>query len=187
MIALARQAVKEAAQKAGLNPDKVYELVAADNLTIKRPYMTIQFLPATYRRTGRKLGVWREEKKAGCGIALQAKKLELYEAELEIAVNVLANDEEWLGDFCYGFVQSLPRGINDKRGNWVKIRAQEAQFSKPKDKRVGEKVIEVFKKRDQLFALTFTGRITVEEREELIRHFSIETYWKGQSYGNQHD
>jgi len=169
---LARETIKAAAQKAGLDPAKVYELVEADNLTIERPYMTIQFLPETYARTGRKLAVTRTETEL-------IRKRELYEVELAIAANILTKDEKWLSDFAYSFVAALPRGLNDARGNWVKIRAHKAQFFKPADKRVGTSVIEVFTKRDQLFEITFTGRVTEEEREPLLPKATINPYWKG--------
>lgn len=168
---LARETIRAAAATAGLAPEKVYELVEADNLTIKRPYMTLQFLPETYRRTGRKLGITRTETEI-------VRKRELYEVELVVAANALAEDEAWLADFAYRFVASLPGGLNDLRGNWVKIRAQKAAFSKPADKRVGKKVIEVFKKRDQLFEIAFTGRITAEERENLIRNYDLDIHYK---------
>lgn len=169
---LARTAIKDAAQKAGLDPAKVYEPVAADNLTIKRPYMTVQFLPESYKRTGRKLAVTRTKTEI-------IRKKELYEVELLAAANILAEDEKWLADFCYAFVAALPRGINDERGNWVKIRAEKAQFAKPPDKRVGDEVIEVFRKCGQLYQLSFTGRIVEEIREPLIETHTLETHWNG--------
>lgn len=171
---LARETIKSAAASAGLDPAKVYELVAADNLTIERPYMTVQFLPETYKRIGRKLALTRNG-------PLEARKRELYEVELSVAANVLTEDEAWLSDFAYDFVAALPRGLNDKRGNWVRIRAQKAQFSKPPDKRIATDVIEVFVKRDQLFELTFTGRITAEEYEVFIPGIKLNPYWDGYS------
>lgn len=171
---LVRETVKAAAQKAGLDPARVYDLVESDNLTIKRPYMTLQFLPETFARTGRKLAVLRN---AGDF----ARKRELYLAELAVAANVLAEDEQWLADFCHDFLVALPAGVNDSRQNWVKIRAQKAQFSKPADKRIGARVIEVFKKRDQLFEIAFTGRITAQEREQLITEMTISGHWQGNS------
>lgn len=180
MRELARQIIEDAALAAGLPAGKLYDIVESDNLTIERPYMTIQFLPESLKRTGRKLGVRRQAYE-------QFRKRELYEIELEVAANILTEDDKWLADFCYAFLSNLPRGGNDARGNWVKVRAQRAEYYKPKDKRIGDDVIEVFTKRDQLFDLTFTGRITQEEREEMLKHFTIETYWRGQSYGTQHD
>lgn len=169
---LARSTIKEAAQKAGLDPAKVYELVEADNLTIERPYMTVHFLSETYRRTGRKLAVTRT------GTEIIRKK-ELYEVELLAAANILAEDENWLADFCYAFVAALPRGVNDERGDWVKIRAEKAQFARPADLRVGDEVIEVFQKCGQLYQIAFTGRIVEENREPLIPKHVIDVDWKG--------
>ena len=169
---LARQAIRGAAQKAGLDPAKVYEMVESDSLTIKRPYMTIQFLPEKLERTGRKLDASRIGNE-------NIRKRELYELTLSAAVNILATEEEWLANFSYQFVASLPRGLNDSKGAWVKIRAEKAVFSKPPDKRVGEKVIEIMKKCGELFEISFTGRITGEEAEPLIQTYDIKTTWKG--------
>ena len=71
------------------------------------------------------------------------------------------------------FVAGLPRGGNDSRGNWVKIRVQKATFGRAPDKRVGDEVIEVFTKVNRLFVLMFTWRITEEEAEELIPSITI--------------
>ena len=76
------------------------------------------------------------------------------------------------------FVAALPRGGNDSRGNWIKVRAREATFSRPSDKRVGDEVIEVFTRVNRLFVLTFTGRITGEETEKLIPSFTINPTFK---------
>lgn len=175
---LARSIIKDTAQKAGLDSAKVYELVAADNLTIKRPYMTIQFLPENYKRTGRKLAVTRTAA-GNARVTEVIRKKELYEVELLVAVNILAEDEKWLADFCYAFVAAMPRGLNDERGNWVKIRAEKAQFAKLPDTRVGESVIKVFNKCGQLYQIAFTGRIVEEIREPLIPKHSIEIGWDG--------
>ena len=87
--------------------------------------------------------------------------------------NVLAEDEAWLGDFCYAFLAALPRGVNDSRGNWVRIRAAKAEFGRKTPPRVGTQSIEVFTKVNQLISLTFTYRITSEEREDLIQTITI--------------
>lgn len=175
---MARATIRKAAQKAGLDPAKVYELVEADNLTIERPYMTIHFLPETYRRTGRKLAVTRTAATGALPSEIIRKK-ELYEVELLAAANILAEEEKWLADFCYAFVAALPRGMNDERGNWVKIRAEKAQFARPADLRVDDEVIEVFQKCAQLYQISFTGRIVEEIREPLIPKHAIEVDWKG--------
>ncbi len=60
---------------------------------------------------------------------------------------MLSEDEDWLSDFSHAFVAALPKGVNDKHGNWVGIRVEKATFSRPPDKRVGDTVIEVFKRR----------------------------------------
>lgn len=176
---LAKQVIRDAAIKAGMEAGKIYDAVEADNLTIKRPYMTIQFLPETFMRTGRKLDVKRTPTEI-------IRKRELYEVELGVACNVLFADEAWLSGFAYSFIANLPNGVNDARGNWVRVRAQKAQFSKPPDVRIGDKTIEVFKKRDQLFELAFTGRITEEQRESLITDFDITTHWKNSGGNDVH-
>ena len=93
--------------------------------------------------------------------------------ELTVLANVFAESEQWLSDFCYAFMAALPRGQNDSRGNWVKIRSAKAQFVHTPPPRVGEKSIEPMKRFNQIFSLTFTGRVTSEEREALIETYTI--------------
>ena len=166
MQAFATKVVTRAALAAGLPEGRIIDIVKKDNLTIARPRVEIQFLPERYTRTGRKLALNRTKTE-------QIRKRELYEVELTVNVNALADDRAWLEAFSLDFVAALPRGGNDSRGNWVKVRAREATFGRAPDKRVGEEVIEVFVKVNRLFVLTFTGRITGEEAEKLIPSFTI--------------
>lgn len=166
MQAFATEVITRAALSAGLPEGRVMDIVKKDNLTIKRPRLELQFMPERYTRTGRKLAVTRTKTDL-------IRKRELYEVELTVNVNVLADDRAWLEAFSVAFVAALPRGGNDSRGNWVKVRAQEATFGREPDRRVGEKVIEVFTRVNRLFVLTFTGRITGEEYDKLIRTIII--------------
>lgn len=171
MQALITEIITLAALSAGLPEGRVISQVEKDNLTIERPRLELQFLPETLTRTGRKLGVWRT-------LTEQIRKRELYQVELDVAANALAEDSVWLGDFCYDFIAALPRGFNDKRGNWVKAKAQKATFGKPPDKRVGDAVIEVFTKVSELLLLTFVWRVTSEEAEALIQTFTLDMHFK---------
>lgn len=166
MQAFATEVITRAALSAGLPEGRVMDIVKKDNLTIKRPRLELQFMPERYTRTGRKLAVTRTKTDL-------IRKRELYEVELTVNVNVLADNRAWLETFSVAFVAALPRGGNDSRGNWVKIRVQEATFGREPDRRVGEKVIEVFTRVNRLFVLTFTGRITGEEYDKLIRTIII--------------
>lgn len=166
MQTFATETITRAALAAGLPEGRVIDIVKKDNLTIERPRVEIQFLPEQYRRTGRKLAVTRTKTE-------QIRKRELYEVELTVNVNALADDRAWLEAFSVDFVAALPRGGNDSRGNWIKVRAQKATFSRPPDKRVGDEVIEVFTRVNRLFVLTFTGRITREETVDLIPSLTI--------------
>ena len=166
MQAFATEVITRAAQSAGLPEGRVMDIVKKDNLTINRPRLELQFMPERYTRTGRKLAVTRTKTDL-------IRKRELYEAELTVNANVLADDRAWLEAFSVAFVAALPRGGNDSRGNWVKVRVQEATFGREPDRRVGEKVIEVFTRVNRLFVLTFTGRITGEEYDKLIRTIII--------------
>lgn len=166
MQAFATEVITQAALAAGLPEGRVMDIVKKDNLTIKRPRIELQFMPERYTRTGRKLAVARTKTDL-------IRKRELYEVELTVNANVLADDRTWLEAFSVAFVAALPRGGNDSRGNWVKVRVQEATFGREPDRRVGEKVIEVFTRVNRLFVLTFTGRITGEEYDKLIRTIII--------------
>lgn len=162
----ARQAITMAALAAGLPEGRVIDIVKRDNLTIERPRVEIQFLPEKFARTWRQLAVHRTKKE-------QITTRELYEAELTVNANVLADDRDWLEAFSTNFVAALPHGGNDSRGNWVKISVQKATFSRQPDRRVGDDVIEVFVKVNRLFVLTFTGRVTAEEAQDLIQSMAI--------------
>lgn len=166
MQAFATEVITRAALSAGLPEGRVMDIVKKDNLTINRPRLELQFMPERYTRTGRKLAVIRTKTDL-------IRKRELYEVELTVNANVLADNREWLEAFSLAFVAALPHGGNDSRGNWVKVRAQEATFGREPDRRVGEKVIEVFTRVNRLFVLTFTGRITGEEYDKLIRTIII--------------
>ena len=166
MQAFATEVITRAALSAGLPEGRVMDIVKKDNLTINRPRLELQFMPERYTRTGRKLAVARTKTDL-------IRKRELYEVELTVNANVLADNRAWLEAFSVAFVAALPRGGNDSRGNWVKVRAQEATFGREPDRRVGEKVIEVFTRVNRLFVLTFTGRITGEEYDKLIRTIII--------------
>ena len=175
MQTFATKVITQAVVAAGLPAENVIALVKKDNLTLQRPRIEIQFLPEKLTRTGRKLGVSREKVKGPDGeekLRL-VRKRELYVVEQAVNVNVLAEDPAWLERFSYAFVAALPRGGNDSRGNWVKVLAQKAAFYRPPDKRVGDEVIEVFSRVNRLYTLTFTGRITAEETEELITSHTI--------------
>lgn len=171
MRELVTAVITETALKAGLPEGRVIYQVAKDNLTLERPRMELQFLPDSFKRTGRKLGVSRTKTE-------QIRKRELYQVEMDVASNVLAEESVWLGDFCYKFIAALPRGFNDKRGNWVKAKAEKATFGKAPNKQVGDTVIEVFSKVSELLLLTFVWRITSEEADELIQTFTFDMKYK---------
>lgn len=161
MRELARQIITCAAVAAGLDAKQVINIVAKDNLTLARPRIELQWLPAQLARTGRLLGVRRK------GTDLITKR-ELYQVRQEVSANILAEDATWLEAFVYEFFARLPRGVNDARNNWVKIRAEKTDFQKPEDKRVGDSVIEVFKKCNEVCVIRFDWRITEEEAGQLV-------------------
>lgn len=166
MQTFALETITQAALAAGLPEGRIIDIVKKDNLTLERPRVEVQFLPEKLTRTGRKLAVTRTK-------TALVRKREPYEVELTVNAHILADDRAWLEAFSVGFVAQLPRGGNDSRGNWVKVRAQKATFGRAPDKRVGEAVIEVFTKVNRLFVLTFTGRITRDETVDLIPSLTI--------------
>lgn len=176
MQSFATETITRAALAAGLPEGRVIDIVKKDNLTIERPRVEIQFImPERYTRTGRKLAARRlpVKNEDGTEKLMLCRKRELYEVELTVNAHVLADDRAWLEAFSVDFVAALSRGGNDSRGNWIKVRAQKATFSRPPDKRVGDEVIEVFTRGNRLFVLTFTGRITREETVDLIPSLTI--------------
>lgn len=171
MRELARDIITSTATACGLPEGRVMNQVKKDNLTIERPRIELQYLPEKLTRTGRKLGVWRTKTE-------QWRKREIYQAELDVAANILADDASWLASFSYDFLAQLPRGLNDSRDNWVRVRGQKATFGRPPDKRVGDDVIEVFQKVNELLLLTFTWRVTAEEAEQLIQTWKLNIHMK---------
>lgn len=175
MQTFAMETITRAALAAGLPEGRIIDLAKKDNLTIERPRIEVQFLPERYTRTGRKLAATRQSVEAEDGTKklMLCRKRELYEVELTVNANVLADDRAWLEAFSVDFVARLPRGGNDSRGNCIKVRAQKATFGRAPDKRLGDEVVEIFVKVNRLFVLTFTGRITREEAETLIPAYTI--------------
>lgn len=199
MQTFAREVITRAALAAGLPEGRVIDMVKKDNLTLQRPRMELQFLPEKYTRTGRTLGLARHRRTgsaaaaqrsepetafsgeaiasapqdAGPSVMVLTRTRELYEVVQTVNANVLADDRPWLEAFSVGFVANLPRGGNDSRGNWIKVRAQRATFGRSPDKRVGNQVIDVFTRVERLFVISFTWRITGKEEEVLIPTFTI--------------
>lgn len=175
----AEQAIRQAAEKAGLDPSNVMDVSAADNLTIPRPRIEYQFLPESWKRTGRKLAVIRNGK-------TQTRKRELYEVRLTMTANILAENDAWLSNFKREFVKAFPSGMNDSQGNFVKIRVQEASFSKPASKRVGKDAITVFTKVNDLLTISFVWRLTQDETNNLIHSVTVlPPEWKEYAGENQ--
>lgn len=200
MQTFATGVITRAALDAGLPEGRVIDMVKKDNLTLQRPRMELQFLPEKYTRTGRTLGLSRQIRRTGSAAAAQRSEpetafsgeaiasapqeagpsvmilirtRELYEVVQTVNANVLADDRPWLETFSHAFAAALPRGGNDSRGNWVRVRAQQATFGRSPDKRVGDQVIEVFTRVERLFVISFTWRITGKEAEVLIPTFTI--------------
>lgn len=170
MRALALTIIQTAAEQAGLPADRVFTQSLGDNLTLPRPRIEVQYLPETYRRTGRRLSASRDTEAMP---PVQRATRELYEAKLETVANVLAEGDEWLDAFALAFVAALPRGVNDARGLWVAVRVQKASFVGHAEKRVGGSAVSVFSKRARLFTIDFTWRVTQEEVAALLTDITI--------------
>jgi hypothetical protein len=154
--------VQEAAELLGLDRGRVMTQSLKDNITLPRPRIELQFLPETYQRTGRLLGGKHT------GPAEMAVRKELYQVSLPIAAQILADDPEWLKEFCYRLAAALPRGFNDAAGNYVKLVSAQGAWENQAVRRVGSAVIEPIVKRGYLLHLTATWRITAEELVNLV-------------------
>ena len=175
--AFALEVIRQAAVAAGLPAERVIPAPLSDNITIPRPRIEYQVLPARYRRTGRKLGI----SKGGKDNPHQTTKWELYEVDLDIQVNVLAPDtkkddaaaDAWLAAFSQAFVAAFPRGGNDGAGNYTRIRVQRAAYARKAAPQVGETALRVSTKIGTAFVITFGGRITSDRREDLLTKVNI--------------
>lgn len=166
--------ITAAAEAAGLPEGRVMDLSRADNITIPRPRLEVQILSARFQRTGRRLAAMRDGK-------YLTRKKERYEVRQSVSVNVLGapeGGEDWLSAFGYAFAQSLPRTVNDARGNLVRISIAEATPGGKAAPRVGLASIDPMPKRNQLFKLDFVWRVTEEEQAALITDITISTHWR---------
>ena len=171
------EAIRRAAVAAGLPAERVIPAPLSDNISIPRPRIEYQVLPARYRRTGRKLGIIR----GGKDNPVQTTKWELYEVDLDIQGNVLAPDtkkedaaaDAWLAAFAQAFVTAFPRGGNDAAGNYVRIRVQRAAYARRAAPQVGDKALRIFTRIGSVFVITLGGRITSDRREDLITKVNI--------------
>lgn len=162
------ETIKNIALSAGLPKESVFSKSAKDNLTIPRPRLEYEFLPANYTKTGKKLGISRTQ-------TTKTRKVELYSVEQNVNCEVFANNEEWLADFRREFVKALPKGINDPYGNFVKILMESDTPESQGEKRVGEEALKVFTKTSTLFVLHFKYRITNETTVNLIPSIHLQT------------
>ena len=149
--------IRDAAELLKLDRNRVMTKSRADNLTLVRPRLEVDFLPETYTRTGRLLGGSKDE--AG----RPKYRKELYEVSLSIAVQALADDPDWLKEFCWRLIAALPRGFNDAQGNYVKLSAQQGQWEGFEARRVGEVIIDPIVRRGYLLHLTALWRISQDE------------------------
>lgn len=171
------EAIRRAAVAAGLPAERVIPAPLSNNITLPRPRIEYQVLPARYRRTGRKLGII----KGGKDNPVQTTKWELYEVDLDIQVNVLAPDtkaddaaaDAWLAAFSQAFVAAFPRGGNDAAGNYVRIRVQRAAYARMAAPQIGEKAVRIFTRIGSVFVVTLGGRITSDRREDLLTKVNI--------------
>lgn len=191
--AFALQAIRQAALSAGLPENRVIPTPVADNLTLPRPRLEYQVLPARYRRTGKKIALTKGTKDA----PVQTTTWELYAVDLDIQVNVLAEDtkkddalaEAWLATFTQNFITALPRGGNDASGNYARLRVQRAAYARKPDPRVGDTAFRVFTKIGSTFVITVSGRVTSNHLENLMTSATINlpTIGKRESYGYEKD
>ena len=171
------EAIRQAAVAAGLPAERVIPVPLSDNISIPRPRIEYQVLPARYRRTGRRLGIIR----GGKDNPVQTTKWELYEVDLDIQVNALAPDtkkddaaaDAWLSALAQAFVTAFPRGGNDAAGNYVRIRVQRAAYARRAAPQIGEKAVRVFTRIGSVFVVSFGGRITSDRREDLLTKVNI--------------
>ncbi|MFI3271827.1 MAG: translation initiation factor 2 [Pseudomonadota bacterium] len=162
------QSISRAAYQAGLPDGRLIPQTAADNITLARPRLELQFLPATYTESGRAISLRRTK-------VDELPKREAYIVTQNVVATVFAEHDAWLSAFAYDFIKALPRGFNDSRGNYVTVKAEEATFTRPPDKRVGNSVIKVFNKVETLFTIAYTSRITRDEAVGLIPSVEITT------------
>lgn len=154
--------VRDAAGLLGLPREHVMTKSYQDNLTLPRPRVELDFLPETYRRTGRGLGTIKLSEDH-----LKIKK-ETYEIDLPVVAQILAKDPEWLKESCYRLAAALPRSFDDRHGNHVTLQATQGEWEDFNVRRVGVKEIDPIKKRGYLLHIRVTWRMTSEQLIEKV-------------------
>ena len=170
MKALVKAFISEAAKKSGLPEGRIFDESERDNLTIPRPRIELQWLGETYTSAVKTLASTRLKTDEG---NLLEVKTQLYTVREEVAVNILSNGETWLASFYPKFIASLPRGITDAQGNWIKVRASRAESSGYAKKHLGSKAVQVFSTPSQWLVLSFEWRVTKTEQFKLINKIDI--------------
>lgn len=167
---LIKNIICAAALANGLANDRILDESVADNLTIPRPRIELQWLGEAFNSAVKTLGTEKVKDENGHSLLL---KKQLYVVKEEVAVNILADNEDWLAQFYLKFIASLPRGVNDVQGNWVRIRATRAESSGYAKKHLGTTALQVIPKVEQLLVLTFEWRVTKTEQFKLIEKIDI--------------
>ena len=165
--------VADAAELLGLARERVMSKSAQDNLTLPRPRIELDFLPENYDRTDRLLG----SKPTGAN-NIKAIRKELYQVNLPIAAQILADDPAWLKEFCYRLAAALPRGFNDSSGNYVRLQTAQGEWEGFTLKRVGSAVIDPIVKRGYMLHLNAVWRITKDELMNYVTAFEFKSTTK---------
>jgi hypothetical protein len=168
MRGLLLEKVRDAAEPLGLDRDLVMTQSLKDNITLPRPRIELEFPPETYERSGRLLGGQRLS-----ADVLKVKK-ELYQITMPAAAQIFADDEFWLKEFCYRLAAALPRGFNDKAGNYVKLTSRQGEWEGQAVRRVGSAEINPIPKYGYILHINAVWRITSDELTKLITRFD----WK---------
>jgi len=156
--------VRDAAELLGLPRERVISKSLKDNLTLPRPRIELDFLPETYRRSGRLLGF-----KGSSAEYQKTLRQELYQVELPVAAQILADDPDWLKEFCYRLAAALPRGFNDALGNYVEIKAARGEWENFSVRRVGSTVIDPIVRRGYILHLNAIWRVTADELLNFVK------------------
>ncbi len=94
---------------------------------------------------------------------------------MPIAAQALANDPQWLKEFCHRLVAALPRGFNDQEGNYVQIRASQGEWENYQVRRVGAAVINPIVQRGYLLHIRAMWRLTEDRLVDFVKQVNFQT------------
>jgi len=165
MRSLAEQIIRDAAVAAGLPAERVDRKPEREDKLAKSPRLEIEFLPESLARDYDKIARVPSETQPGTHETIRAR---IYTRRLDVRVEIIADDEEWLEAFMPAFLLVLPARTADADNNLVRVEAFRAILGG-----YGRKTVEVFRRRAAALHIRITGMLCQDEEHPLVRKINV--------------